>query len=178
MFLVMDIEDMPVNNIEWIDVDKLDANDYNPNFVFKDEMKLIKVSIMKNGWIQPILISRDYVIIDGFHRCTLMRVDDELYNLTDGKVPCVVMDLDVVERMILTIRINRAKGSHSAYKMHEVVSKLVEEYNVPVKKVCNDLGMDKSEVELLLQKSVFTKLGFNDNSKFNQAWVPKNKKKH
>ena len=171
----MEVTDHPVNNIQWIPVDKLDANDYNPNHVFKNELKLIKFSIMKNGWIQPVLITPNYKIIDGFHRCTIAKVDKEVYELTDGKVPCVVMDMNEPERMLLTIRINRAKGSHSAYKMHEVITTLIEDYNIPVKTVCTELGMDKTEVDLLLEKNMFSKLKIDENTKFNQAWIPKQK---
>lgn len=165
----------PVDNIEWIPVEKLDANDYNPNHVFKNELNLIKFSIMKNGWIQPILITKDYKIIDGFHRSTIAKLDKDVNNLTNGKVPCVVMDMSEPERILLTIRINRAKGSHSAYKMHKVVSELVEKYHVPIKTICTELGMDKSEVDLLLEKNVFSKLKIDENTKFNQAWIPRKK---
>jgi hypothetical protein len=39
----------PVANIEWICVDSLIANDYNPNVVLNKELKLLELSIMRNG---------------------------------------------------------------------------------------------------------------------------------
>lgn len=173
----MELNEQPVNKIEWVDISKLDSNDYNPNHVFKKELQLLKFSIMKNGWIQPILITKDYKIIDGFHRSTIAKLDSDVNKLTNGKVPCVIMDMTEAERILLTIRINRAKGSHSAYKMHKVITELVEKHNVPIQTICSELGMDKTEVELLLEKNVFTKLKIDENTKFNQAWVPKRKTK-
>lgn len=171
----MKIKEMPINNITWIPVKKLNSNDYNPNHVFKKEMQLLKFSIMKNGWIQPILITKDYKIIDGFHRSTLAKIDKQINKLTQGKVPCVIMEMTEPERILLTIRINRAKGSHSAYKMHGVITELVEKHHVPIKTICNELGMEKNEVELLLEKDMFHKLKIDENTKFNQAWIPKPK---
>lgn len=173
--ITMPIKEHPINNIIWIPVEKLNANDYNPNHVYKKEMQLLKFSILKNGWIQPILITKDYKIIDGFHRSTLAKVDKDIQKLTNNKVPCVIMEMTEPERMLLTIRINRAKGSHSAYKMHEVITTLVNTYNIPIKTICAELGMNKDEVELLLQENVFSKYGIDKHSKFNQAWIPKPK---
>ena len=108
------IEDMPLNNVQWIDVDKLTANDYNPNVVLSKELQLLQLSLLKNGWIQPVLITKEYRIIDGFHRSTLCRINEEVNKMSDGKVPCVVLDLSPPERIMLTVRINRAKGNHIA----------------------------------------------------------------
>ena len=83
----------PISNIKWISVDSLKANDYNPNVVLNKELKLLELSIMKNGWIQPILINRDYTIIDGFHRSYLTKNSKPLQNKYSNKVPCVIIDL-------------------------------------------------------------------------------------
>ena len=63
----------PIESIQWVDVDVLQSNNYNPNVVQAQEFKLLEFSILKNGWIQPILITPDYTIIDGFHRATLAK---------------------------------------------------------------------------------------------------------
>lgn len=160
----------PINNIEWIDVNKLSANDYNPNVVFSDEMNLLRFSILKNGWIQPILCTQDYVIIDGFHRATLAKKFEDVR--VDGKVPVVIMNLSEPERMMLTIRINRAKGSHIALKMHDIVTKLVNDYGVSTEVICKEIGAQKQEVELLLMENVFQKKKINEATQYSKAWYP------
>ena len=69
----MDRLENPIENVVWVDVSKLKMNDYNPNKVLRSEMILLELSITRNGWIQPILITEDYEIIDGFHRATLAK---------------------------------------------------------------------------------------------------------
>lgn len=104
----------PLESVVWRDPNELNANEYNPNRVLTLEMELLKLSIERTGWLQPILISKSDVIIDGFHRTTIARLNGWL-------VPCCVLDLDERERMMLTVRINRAKGTHVALRMSDLV---------------------------------------------------------
>lgn len=168
----MNIEDMPISNVTWVDVAELKANDYNPNVVFTHEMNLLKFSLLKQGWIQPILATTQKVIIDGFHRATIAKTDKQVHDMTRGKVPVVLMDLSEPERMLLTIRINRAKGSHVALKMSNVIHELVHDYGVPVPDICKEIGATKKEVELLLMDNVFKEKGITEETKYSHAWVP------
>lgn len=166
------MQNEPINNIQWIDVDQLSANDYNPNVVFNDELKLLEFSILKNGWIQPILVSKDNVIIDGFHRFSLSCQSKKLREKYNGKVPCVVMDISEAERMLLTIRINRAKGSHIAFKMAEIVIALVDKHGMTLQEIGENIGADKEEVVLLYENSIFKKKDLQ-NKEYSKAWKPK-----
>ena len=170
----MKLNEQPISNVQWVPVEKLQANDYNPNVVFSDEMKLLKYSIEKSGWIQPILVTQDYVIIDGFHRATLAKKDKDI--TVDGKVPCVVMNLSEPERMLLTIRINRAKGSHIAVKMADIIHKLVNDYCMSLEAVGHGIGARQEEVELLLMDNVFQKKNITEESRYSKAWIPAIKK--
>lgn len=167
----MKINEQPISMVQWVDVNLLQANDYNPNVVFTDEMRLLKFSIQKQGWIQPILCTREYVIIDGFHRATLAKQDASI--CVDGKVPVVVLDLNEPQRKLLTIRINRAKGSHIAVKMSDIIHSLVNDFGMPIETICREIGAHKDEIELLLMDNVFEQKGINEESKYSKAWYPK-----
>ena len=157
---------------EW-DLDKVKIElQYNPNVVFTKEIQLLKLSLLKQGWIQPILVTQDYVIIDGFHRATLAKTEKDLREMTGGKVPVVIMNLSEPERMLLTIRMNRAKGSHIAVKMSDIIKTLVNEYGMPVKQICKEIGATKDEVDLLMLDNVFKKMKFDETTKYSKAWVP------
>lgn len=171
----MRIEEMPISTVQWVDVSKLQANDYNPNYVQKPEMELLKFSILKQGWIQPILVTQDYVIIDGFHRASIAKADKEVAAMTGGKVPVVVMDMTEPERMLLTIRINRAKGNHAAVKMADIIHQLVNDYGISIKTICTEIGAKKDEIELLMLDDVFKKYEIDENSKYSKAWYPVSK---
>ena len=61
----------PLASLQWVERDRLRANDYNPNKVSEDNLKLLTQSILTNGWTLPIVVRPDYTIIDGFHRWTV-----------------------------------------------------------------------------------------------------------
>ena len=44
------IKDQPISEIQWIPIEKVYANDYNPNSVATTEMKLLYVSVKKDGY--------------------------------------------------------------------------------------------------------------------------------
>ena len=63
----------PLSSLQWVDRNSLKPNDYNPNKVSKENLKLLVQSILTNGWTLPIVVRKDFTIIDGFHRCSHYR---------------------------------------------------------------------------------------------------------
>lgn len=161
----------PINSIEWREAKSLNANDYNPNVVFTPELKLLERSILKTGWVQPILIADDGTIIDGFHRHRLAQDSEPLKKKYNGMVPCAVMNITKAEAMILTVRMNRAKGSHVAVRMSEIVKTLLDEHGLDPQEVAQELGATKEEIDLLYQDGVFKMKNISEY-KYSKAWVP------
>lgn len=67
----------PVYNVIAVPLEKIEANNYNPNHVAKREMDLLYQSIKCDGYTMPIVCFYDaekekYIIVDGFHRYTIM----------------------------------------------------------------------------------------------------------
>lgn len=168
----MTFEQDPIMNVKWLSVDELDSNQYNPNVVFNRELKLLEFSILQNGWIQPILVNSNHVIIDGFHRWSLSRDSAKLRKKYKGLIPCCVMELEDWEAMLLTVRINRAKGHHAAVRMADLVKQVVDEYGIDLKTVAKHIGSAPGEAELLYQDSIFKAKNL-DKIKYNKAWVPR-----
>jgi len=162
----------PIDKIQWLPAKDLKANAYNPNVVYNKELDLLAFSIIRTGWMQPILITEEREIIDGFHRIMLVLHNSEVSALTKGAVPCAIVKCSEPERMLLTVRINRAKGSHIAVKMHELIQRLVEEHQYSMDEICRSIGATKSEVELLLMDGVFAKHDI-PNHQYSKAWYPK-----
>lgn len=174
--------DHPISRVEWVDVNLLDANDYNPNHVMEPEMALLALSMTKQKWIQPILVWPNEVsgrleIIDGFHRHLVVKRNKQVWGMTGGLVPVVRMPMPVAERMLLTIRINRAKGNHTAVKMHEIVAALVNEHLMEPREIATEIGADRSEIETLMAENVF-ELKKVDETNYSKSWFPKTVVEH
>lgn len=110
--------DQPVDYVRWVPLDKIQANDYNPNSVAVIELQLLATSIEHDGYTQPIVTIYDsdqdkYIIVDGFHRYFVMKQNEEIRNRCHGLMPVTVIQKDINDRMASTIRHNRARGKHS-----------------------------------------------------------------
>lgn len=162
----------PVDNIEWLHVDDLDANDYNPNMVMNTELKLLELSILRSGWIQPIIIDRDRRIVDGYHRYRLSMDSKAMQKQFKGRVPCAVLDLDRGQAMIVTVRMNRAKGNAAAVRMADLVKELIDTHGYSEKDLMTELGATKQELELLYADSVFHAKKIA-KYKYSEAWIPR-----
>ena len=162
----------PIGRIEWRLAASLQANDYNPNAVHVPEMRLLERSILMTGWVQPILIAIDGTIIDGFHRATLARTSQALLERYSGRVPCAVLDVDRPRAMMLTIRMNRAKGTHVAVRMSEIVHELVQQHGCLPQEIAQEIGATMAEVDLLLQDGVFKAKKIADHQ-YSRAWYPR-----
>lgn len=166
------LTNQPIAKVEWVDARNLNANDYNPNVVLNLEMQLLAFSLLKTGWIQPILVTPELVIIDGFHRSYLSTHHPEIIKVYNYQVPVVKLELNEPERMLLTVRINRAKGAHVAVKMHDLVGKLFHEFHYSAEQIAREIGATMPEVELLLKENVFQNLDI-PNHRYSKAWIPK-----
>lgn len=144
----------PLASLQWVDRNTIHANDYNPNKVSEENLKLLVQSILTNGWTLPIVVRPDGTIIDGFHRWTVSG-REPLLSLLGGKVPVVVVDHhgDESADVYGTITHNRARGTHLLDPMKAIVKKLMDEGKT-VDEIGKQLGMKPEEIFRL---SGFTK---------------------
>lgn len=135
----------PLSTLEWVDRELLRPNDYNPNKVSKENLKLLTQSILTNGWTLPIVVRPDYTIIDGFHRWTVSG-EEPLYSLLEGKVPVVkVAHADESEDIYGTVTHNRARGTHLLEPMKAIVKRLMDD-GKSVEEIGKQLGMKPEEI--------------------------------
>ena len=136
----------PLASLQWVDRSLLHANDYNPNKVSEENLKLLTQSILTNGWTLPIVVRPDYTIIDGFHRWTVAGREPLLSKL-GGKVPVVIVDHhgDESADVYGTITHNRARGTHLLEPMKAIVKRLMDEGKT-VDEIGKQLGMKPEEV--------------------------------
>ena len=137
--------EFPVLNVKMIDIEKVVANDYNPNKVSRDNLKLLLQSILTNGWTLPIVVRPDYTIIDGFHRWTVAG-QEPLKTKLAGRVPVVIVEhKESSEDIYGTITHNRARGTHLLEPMKAIVKRLFAE-GKSAQEIARQLGMRPEEV--------------------------------
>lgn len=163
----------PVDFIKWVESEKIEANEYNPNAVAPPEMQMLYESIANDGYTMPIVSFPDedtIKIVDGFHRRETERRNKDISASTMGYLPLSTIrssQTDKSSRMASTILHNRARGSHNIELMSQIVSELVEMGKGDAW-ICKHIGM--SIDELLRMKQITGLASLFQNKDFSQSW--------
>lgn len=163
----------PINRVVWVDRESLRSNDYNPNNVAPPELKLLALSIIEDGWTQPIVARRNGEIVDGFHRWTVSAWP-RVFAITNGQVPVVFLDdaKTTADQMMSTIRHNRARGVHAVAAMADIARDLVEVHGIPTDEIERRLGMEDEELERLIDRASVAEKVDRSGHQFNTGWRP------
>lgn len=155
-------------------MEKIRANEYNPNAVAPPEMRLLYDSIKEDGYTMPIVCYYNknddmYEIVDGFHRYRIIKEHKDIYDRESGCLPVSVIDKPIDERMASTIRHNRARGSHDIDLMSNIVAEL-HKIGRSDAWLAKHLGMDAEEITRLKQLTGLADLF--KNNEFSRSWEP------
>ncbi len=163
----------PVDCVLWVKNENVQANDYNPNKVAPPEMELLGVSILEDGYTQPIVTfpgKENYEVVDGFHRNRIGKENKAVAERVKGYLPIVKIREEKSsknERIASTIRHNRARGKHLVDAMSEIVIEL-KNRNWTNNRISRELGMDEEEILRLCQITGLESL-FKDED-FSRSW--------
>ena len=159
----------PVTCLQLVPVDRVYGNDYNPNKVAPPEMRLLTLSIEKDGMTMPVVVADDkkgWVVVDGFHRrkvATIARIRQSL----GGYLPIVRLNKSLEDRITSTVRHNMARGAHQVELTAKLVT-LLRKQNWTNERIGKELGMDPDEVLRLKQMQGLAE-AFSDRE-FSKAW--------
>lgn len=129
-------------NIQIIDINKLIPATYNPRKDLKpDDAEYIKIknSIVKFGFVSPLVINKDMTVIGGHQRLKVLK------DLGITEVECIVVDLDKTNEKELNIALNKIQGDWDEDKLEALLQELkLEEFDM------NLTGFDFDEVDEIL----------------------------
>ena len=164
----------PALNVQLVPADEVIGNDYNPNHVAPPEMRLLRLSIRKDGVTMPVVVcdtpenrEHPYTVVDGFHRTTVIQHDRDIRNSLHGYVPVSRLNKSLEDRITSTVRHNMARGTHQV----ELSAKLVvmlKKHNWTNARIGKELGMDADEVLRLKQITGLAE-AFKDED-FSKSW--------
>jgi hypothetical protein len=164
----------PVDFVRWVVTDDVIANEYNPNKVAPPEMELLEVSIMNDGYTQPIVTwpnNDKSEVVDGFHRSRVGRESAIVKERIMGFLPTVAIRNEQAsknDRIASTIRHNRARGKHQVDAMSEIILEL-KNRNWKNSRIARELGMDEEEILRLCQITGLQDV-FSDDD-FSKSWI-------
>ena len=165
----------PLRNLQFIDRELVKPNDYNPNKVAPPEMKLLKLSIRKDGITMPVVVcdtpenrKKPYTVVDGFHRTTVIQHDKEINASLHGYAPVSRLNKSLEDRITSTVRHNMARGTHQVELSAKLVT-MLKKHNWTNARIGMELGMDADEVLRLKQITGLAE-AFKDEE-FSKSWI-------
>lgn len=155
----------PCLNPKLVPIEQLQANDYNPNKMESKMFRLLKKSIVEDGLTMPIVTFYDasidkYIIVDGFHRYTV------LLKMKIPAVPVSIIDKPIEERMMSTIRHNKAKGTHQLALVKTIFQRLLQKKSKA--DIAEGIGAEPEEV-VIYSKGASIAEEFK-NGKYSNSW--------
>lgn len=160
--------EVPCANTMLINTDLIQANNYNPNFVPKDRMELLKQSIIDNGFCFPVVSIFDdelekFIIIDGFHRNTIGNSKW----LDFDYIPLVFLKHSIAKRMTATVQFNKARGVHQVDLDADIIRDLIEQ-GMSEDEISTHLGIDLDTIHRY--KSLTGIADIFKNSAYSTSW--------
>lgn len=126
----MEVEQMKPLKIDYVPVDDLYPNDYNPNTHSADSFDLLIKSLLYFGFTQPIVVHRDTMtIVDGENRFRAASI------IGYKMVPVCFVDFDEEKLKYATIMHNMARGHNNDEMMNRLKNYLDEKFDDSVDKV-------------------------------------------
>jgi len=163
----------PVDCVLWEKNTEVIANEYNPNKVATPEMELLEISILNDGYTQPIVSyynENKYEIVDWFHRSRVGKESKTVNKRVMWYLPVVKINewqSSKNDRIASTIRHNRARGKHQVDAMSEIVLEL-KNRNWTNERIARELWMDQDEILRLCQITGLQSLF--QNEEFSKSW--------
>ena len=160
----------PVTCPQLVRVEQVRGNEYNPNKVAPPEMRLLTLSIEKDGLTMPVVVADDkkgWVVVDGFHRRQVVKTKANVRRSLGGYLPIVRLNKNLEDRITSTVRHNMARGAHQVELTAKLVT-LLRRHNWTNERIDKELGMDPDEVLRLKQMQGLAE-AFS-NREFSRAW--------
>lgn len=135
---------IPLIGSKVVPIDSVSPNTWNPNEQSDTVYTFLKRSIQKHGFFDPIIVTRDYTIIDGEHRWRAMK------ECGADKIEVKVLDLSDEEAKSETININNIRGEFNQEKLAALINELTRDR--ATEEVEKMLAIKQKEIDKLIGK--------------------------
>jgi len=159
-------------NIEYVDPKILVVPEWKATHTLRPELLVISASLSQFGFIQPIHVRRGTnEIIDGSERIRLATNIKDILKHTDGLVPVVFHDIDLIDAMILHVRLNRGHSTVVASKLSNIIRTARRSGKYGAVDFDRFLCMRSEELSLMLDGSLIKVRNIKEHN-YARAWVP------
>ncbi len=115
---------------------KLDST--NPNEMSKIKMQGLTETIKKFGFLEPIVVNKNNVMIDGEHRFKILK------EMGEKEIPVIRIDVGKIDHKIIRQTMNKLRGVHNPREDIEDLIRISKE--VSVQDMSKYLGLEEKNL--------------------------------
>ncbi len=119
-------------------VENIKLDETNPNEMSKLKMDGLKDTIKRFGFLEPIIIDKDNVMIDGEHRFRVLK------EMGETEIPVIRIDVGNIDRMMIRQTMNKLRGVHNPREDIEDLIKISKE--ISVQDMSKYLGLEEKNL--------------------------------
>jgi len=157
--------------IEEVSHSEIVPPDWRVTHTLKPDLRLVSDSALKYGWLTPLVVNQDGLIIDGFHRWWLSHNYRPIERALKGILPIRRVEADDVEARILHVQLNRGRGGIVPKYLSALVLDILESGQMSDEDLKKALRMGVDEFELLCDGNLLKAKNIKEYE-YSPAWVP------
>jgi ParB-like chromosome segregation protein Spo0J len=158
--------------IESVKPARLTPAPWRATHVLKPDLKILSDSISDYGLLSPLIVQKSSgLVIDGYHRLIAISSSKSLTKSYGDGVPCVLVNVDDIDAMVMHVRVNRPKGSIVAKHMSSIVKQIYQSRKYTIEQIDELFNMNVTESELMLDGSLIKMRKIKEHV-YSPAWVP------
>lgn len=158
--------------IKYVDPEKLKVPSWKSTYTLRPELVIIACSLIEFGFIQPIHVRLSTgEIIDGSERYLLATGIKEIFNKHGKNIPVIYHDLDLIDSMMLHVRLNRGHSIVVAEKLSKIVKQIINSRKYAVSEIKSYLSMGNEELSILSDGRLIKHRNIKEHN-YAKAWVP------
>ena len=147
-------------HLQKVNLSTLIYAEYNPRKALTpDDPEYIKIknSIEAFGYVDPIIINKDFTIIGGHQRARVLQ------DLGWTEADCIIVDIDKDKEKALNIALNKITGSWDFEKLAQVFAELEGKLDMTI------TGFDSEDIQEMIKGLQIELQDYEDNFNFDEA---------
>ena len=158
-------------DIQYVHFSNIRPADWRVTHTLKPDLKSLGESLLRDGWISPILVRReDSRIIDGCSRWIVAQTK-KMVAQYHGKVPVLWSDVDEIDARLMHIRVNRSRGFTVPRYLSLTIKDILKSKKYGEQDIRAALNMGVEEWGLLMAGNLFVQRNIAEHE-YSKAWVP------
>jgi len=145
------------SDVRKVPVDIIKFDETNPNILSDEQMKALRLTMEKYGYLAPVILNNEFEVIDGEHRVRIYK------ELGEKEIQAYVIDVDNIDKKILRQLMNKLRGEHDKQKDVNEFKSIFEAGRLD--EFSQLLAKNREEFEELIEKKIN-----NEDLKFD--WNP------